>query len=207
MNPEALPCAWSQRTREDKKDYLCSFTVFPFLPTTSRCASPASQQGIVVATVLDVHNDVASSVQSTSLEGSFDRGLLHLQLGLLSIGTSSSSSDGGRAAAQCYSNHVLLGRILPRNDHLASDVSLTCNHSSCHRLPPTSTTFDLKFSKHGVASAANKPTHVMTVMVPSFSPTKLHVADRSIARSMPVPPFTSAPRRVVLLQREVKCPS
>ena len=80
-------CAWSRRTREDKKDHLSSPTAFPFLPTTSRCASPASifQQGIVVAAVLDVHDDVAPSTQPTSLEGSFDRGLLHLQLYPLSI--------------------------------------------------------------------------------------------------------------------------
>ena len=50
--------------------------------------SPASisQQGIVVAAVLDVHDDVAPSIQSTSLEGSFDRGLLHLQLDPLLTG-------------------------------------------------------------------------------------------------------------------------
>ena len=79
------------------------------------------------------------------------------------------------------------GRILPRNCHLASDVSLTCKHSSCHTLPSTSTTFDSKFSNHGVASAAHKPTHIMAVRVAAFSPTKLHVAVRSIARPMPVP--------------------
>ena len=74
-------CARSQHTREDLKD-LSSFTAFPFLPTTSRCASPASisQQGVVVAAVLDAHDDIASSIQSTSFEGSFNRGLLHLQL-------------------------------------------------------------------------------------------------------------------------------
>ena len=62
------------------------------------------------------------------------------------------------------------GRILPRNCHLASDVSLTCKRSSCHTLPSTSTTFDSKFSNHGVASAAHKPTHIMTVRVAAFPP-------------------------------------
>ena len=90
-----------------------------------------------------------------------------------SLGKSSSSCDGGRVAALCNSKDVLLRqkrcRILQRNNHLASDVSLTGNRSSCRTLPPTSTTFDSKFSKHGVASAANKPTHIMTVIVASFS--------------------------------------
>ena len=47
-----------------------------------------SQKGIVVAAVLDVHDDVAPSTQPTSLEGSFDRGVLHLQLYPFSIGES-----------------------------------------------------------------------------------------------------------------------
>ena len=57
------------------------------------------------------------------------------------------------------------GRILPRNLS-----SLTCNHSSCHTLPSTSTTFDSKFSNNGVASAAHKPTHIMTVRMATFPP-------------------------------------
>ena len=210
-------CAWSRCTREDKKDHLSSPTAFPFLPTTSRCASPASisQRGIVVAAVLDVHDDVAPSIQSTSVEGSIDRGLLHLQPDPLSIGESSSSSHGGRVAALCNSKHVFFytrqkrGRILPRNCHLASDVSLTCKHSSCHTLPSTSTTFDSKFSNHGDASAAHKPTHIMAVRVAAFSPTKLHVAVPfgPLLDQCQFHPFTSAPRRVVLLQREFMCPS
>ena len=56
---------------------------------------------------------------------------------------------------------------MPRNSHLASDFSLTCNHSSCHTFLPTSTTFDSKFSNHGVA--ANKPTHTMTMRLAAFS--------------------------------------
>ena len=55
----------------------------------------------MAAAVLDVHDDVAPSIQSTSFEGSFDRDLLHLQLDPLSIGESSSSSHGGRVAALC----------------------------------------------------------------------------------------------------------
>ena len=96
-------CAWSRCTREDKKDHLSSPTAFPFLPTTSLCASPASisQKGIVVVAVLDVHDDVAPSIQSTTFEGSFDRDLLHLQPDPLSIGESFSSSHGGRVAALC----------------------------------------------------------------------------------------------------------
>ena len=74
------------------------------------------------------------------------------------------------------------GRILPRNCHLASDVSLTCNHSSCHTLPSTSTTFDSKFSNHGVASAAHKPTHIMTVRVAAFPPNSTWLFESSVTR-------------------------
>ena len=115
-------CAWSRRTREDKKDHLSSFTAFPFLPTTSLCASPASisQKGIVAVAVLDVHDDVAPSIQSTTFEGSFDRDLLHLQLDPLSIGASSSSSHGGRVAALCNSKHVLLLHSSEEGSNLAA---------------------------------------------------------------------------------------
>ena len=118
-------CAWSRRTREDKKDHVSSFTAFPFLPTTSLCASPASisQKGIVVAAMLDVHDDVAPSIQSTSFEGSFDRGLLHLQLDPFSIGASSSSSHGGWVAALCNSKHVLLLHSSEEGSNLAAKLS------------------------------------------------------------------------------------
>ena len=118
-------CAWSKRTREDKKDHLSSFTAFPFLPTTSLCASPASisQKGIVVAAMLDVHDDVAPSILSTSVEGSFDRGLLHLQLDPLSIGASSSSPHGGWVAALCNSKHVLLLHSSEEGLNLAAKLS------------------------------------------------------------------------------------
>ena len=61
---------------------------------------------------------------------------------------------------------------MQRNNHLAPDVSLTCVHSPCQALPPTSTTFHSKFAHHGVANAAHKPTYIMTVRVAAFSPTK-----------------------------------
>ena len=93
---------------------------------------------------------------------------------------------GGSPLCAINSDHVLLLHSSEEGVescreicHLASDVSLTCKHSSCHTLPSTSTTFDSKFSNHGDASAAHKPTHIMTVRVAAFSPTKLHVAVRS----------------------------
>ena len=118
-------CAWSRRTREDKKDHLSSFTAFPFLPTTSLCASLASisQRGIVAAAVLDVHDDVVPSIQSTSFEGSFDRGLLHLQPDPLSIGESSSSSHGVRVAALYCSGNDLIMHSSEEGSNLAAKLS------------------------------------------------------------------------------------
>ena len=93
----------------------------------------------------------------------------------LVIGTAD-EADEGRRFVQLISTTSFSctrqkrGRILPRNNNLASDVSLTCKHSSCHTLPSTSTTFDSKFAHHGVANAAHKLTHIMTVRVASFTP-------------------------------------
>ena len=95
---------------------------------------------------------------------------------------SSPSCDGARVAALCISNHDLLlhsseeGRILPRN-----------NHSSCHTLPSTSTTFDSKFSNHGVASAAHKPTHIMTVRVAGFPPNSTWLIGPLLDQSQSLP--------------------
>ena len=171
-------CAWSRRTREERKT-ISPLSLF-FLSCQPRpCVRhrPPSPRRVLWLLQCSTYTmmwrlpssrpllkDLSTAACSISNSIRFQLGnLLHL----LMVG----GSPLYAVLATSFScTRQKRGRIFPRNCHLASDVSLTCKHSSCHTLPSTSTTFDSKFSKHGVVNAAHKPTHIMTVKVAAFPP-------------------------------------